>query len=525
MRRHRGCRHPSIPWQRRWGGVWLAVALGLPVWLAGCGLLAGQPRQRPYAPVVLLDTQGLEPPAVTFASSAFRATGTFDLDEADPARGRGVGFFVTLSTGDPDALIFRLTDKASLASKRLARIAPPADDTERAAAAALQPFSADSHAQLAGGQGVFWLDLAADAMTYRFGVLIPQAQLAALCTLAMYTSTAADGTPVNAATLDLTRDFFYLAIIGESVVWGNGLEEQDKWTTLAAQAIERETGRKVIWQRYAQSGARILPAAGDSVCLWSCTGEVPVTSMSVTLQADVIERPDLMNLILMGACVNDVSLDVILMPGTPTDQLTALTQQFCGDEMKTLLEKVRGLAPGADIIVAGYYPMIGPNSDTYPLDQWLNMRASTADDALVISVLAAQSQIFCTASNASLQGAVDQVNTETGGTHIALADPGYSPDNATFAPQAWNWGLTADAAFLGTTTLDYQVFPEDPLRNFRLSNCIASDNIADRITCIYASVGHPNPRGAQAYGDAVIARLRDLGVLPAAKAAQPGAGN
>ena len=503
-------------------GAALLVLAALP----GCNLLSGlsgEP-QRPYAPVVLVGTERLDRPAVASVGDVFRPAYSFAVDDADAARGQAVGFFVTLVTGDPNSLAFRLTDEETGADTRLVRVPPPGDATERAAAATPRAFNADTRSRLAGGAGLWWLDAGAGNATYRFAVLIPAGALSAFTRLQMYASAAPDGTPINAAALELVRDFFYLAIIGDSLLWGNGLEEQDKFTALASQTLERETGRKVIGQRYAQSGACIVPAPGDSVCQWSCSGEVPVASTSITLQADLIERPELMDLILMGGCINDVGLDAILLPGMPMDDLTELTQRFCRDEMTTLLRKVRRLAPQARVVVTGYYPIIGPDSDSFAIRIWSQVRGLLgAAEAPLVPTLAAQSADFETQARAALLAAVQQVNADadpSAASKVAFAGPGFGPDHATFAPQPWLWGLTSDAAFLQNTTLDYELFPEDPLRDFRLSNCSGPNVGGDQVQCIYESVGHPNRRGARAYADAVVASLRTLGVLPPVAARQ-----
>jgi len=75
--------------------------------------------------------------------------------------------------------------------------------------------------------------------------------------------------------------------------------------------------------------------------------------------------------------------------------------------------------------------------------------------------------------------------------------------------------LTSEAAFVRGLALNYDLFPEDPLRDFRLDNCLADYVKQETISCVYASVGHPNRRGARAYAEAVNACLRQLGVLPA----------
>jgi len=313
-------------------------------------------------------------------------------------------------------------------------------------------------------------------------------------------------------------DFFYLAVLGDSIQWGNGLRESEKISSQVAGVIERETGRRVIRQRFAQTGAKIVPAEEDAVCEVGCNGEAPTVSTSITVQADLIERPDLIELVLLDGCINDIGVDSIIDPLTPDDELVALAEQFCRDEMAALLDKVRGLVPQARIVVTGYFPIIGLESDLFGLRQWTATQGITSEeeDRVLIEALAHQSAVFLEAAHAGLRAAVEIVNASdpgAAGPRVAFADPGFGPEHAVFTPDRWLWSMTADDEFLADVGIELALAPEDQTIDVRTPACFDPGSIDGIISCLYVSVGHPNPRGARAYADAVVATLRDLGVL------------
>ena len=55
---------------------------------------------------------------------------------------------------------------------------------------------------------------------------------------------------------------------------------------------------------------------------------------------------------------------------------------------------------------------------------------------------------------------------------------------------------------------------EDPLAEFRAKLCFQAV-IVDPISCLYASVGHPNPTGARVYAAAILQALETNGIIPA----------
>jgi lysophospholipase L1-like esterase len=498
-------------WSRR--GV-CSVALGLSL-VAGCPPQSADSART--APVILNATELLEPPAVGGENHVFRPAHRVPLVAASPLSGQAAGFYVSLAAADADSLALRLIDRDTKTVTLLQRVTAPASAEEQAAATPPAPFSATVSALLAKPQPVFWVDSTGPGrLDVRVAVLIPEALLTASTRLEMYTRTTSAGAPLAAAQLELVRDFFYLTVLGDSVTWGNGLQEKDKMTTHMIADIEQATGRRVINQRYAQTGANIVPEPDDGVCAVSCFGEAPAVNMSITTQVGQIRRPELLELVFLNGCINDVGLTTILNPDTTDEQLTGLTQHFCGTEMATLLRKIRDLAPQARIVVAGYYPIVGPDSDIFALRTWESTRGenSTIADSPFLAQLVAHSDLFYTLANASLRGAIAQLNAEAGGTLVAFADPQFGSQNAVFAPQKLLWSMTSENRLSADINVSLALFPEDDMLTARAEGCVGIEDVFDFVTCIYDSVGHPNPAGARVFATAIAQELRNLGILP-----------
>ncbi|MCH7812716.1 MAG: hypothetical protein IID40_01720 [Planctomycetes bacterium] len=93
-----------------------------------------------------------------------------------------------------------------------------------------------------------------------------------------------------------------------------------------------------------------------------------------------------------------------------------------------------------------------------------------------------------------------------------LADPHFGPEHALFASATRLYGLRDDERIGDLTGFGMDVFPEDPLRYCRASPCFDAfggleatpSQIEEQILCMWGSVGHPNPDGAEAYAVAMI---------------------
>ena len=491
-----------------------AVSLLLIGVLGGTGCQTEPEATSPTSPatgrVYLLDAEQLEAPACGCEGS-YRPAFIADDDQA-------AGFFLTVAAGDVDSVQLLLTNRDTEEVVSPAKVDPPATDAERDLAQQPRAFNPQAQAALQNDGAIFWVvaDPAATASsTTRIAVVVAPSLLGSSTTLKLYTDRLPDGTIVGAAQLELVRDYFYLAVLGDSVLWGNGLREEDKASYLVARTLERETGKRVITQVHAHSGATITPGAWDGVCTANCTGEVPTVSTSVMLQAQQLEHPELLDLILLDGCINDVNVGLIIDPAASDEELLELTAQFCEEGMIALLEAVRAQAPQAQIVVTGYYQIVGPDSDLFGLERWIETQGVelTADqqerEGWLSETLARKSELFHSASTAHLQTAVQVVNAaDSSAPLVAFADPSFGPENAIFTEESWLWSLHSDGELATLFDVDLDVFPEDPLFGYRAARCFEPDVLLGLVGCLFGSVGHPNPTGAEAYADAILNELQ-----------------
>jgi lysophospholipase L1-like esterase len=467
--------------------------------------------------VFILNTEQLIPPAV-FTNKIYKPGFIFASDSGN----RSAGFFLTVAASVPEDIQARLIDSQTKTKTSLLKVSTPAPSEWAGVDYEPRPFNQTVRDLVSAGTAVYWLtddSSVQSGLEHRLAVIIPEILRGPFMQLEVYTYTAADGTPIGSDRIEIVDDFFYLAVIGDSVMWGNGLKEENKFTTLVAEAIEAETLNKVIKQVHAVSGAKIVPAEDDGICKFNCIGEVPKAVTSITVQADLIKEPQLIDLILMNGCINDVQISKITDPDITEAELIGLTDDFCNQEMYGLLQKVRSLAPQAYVVVAAYYQFVSPASEILGLEQWELAQGMPPDQdsTALIETLTANSILFHENSLAGLVSAIDAVNNEqTAGDRITLADPGFGPANAICTPNTWLWGLTENPNQTNYLGINLDFIPEDQRLDFRADACLQDNVVPDLIGCLYSSVGHPNPTGARAYADAIIDGLRTLGILPQA---------
>jgi len=480
------------------------------------------PRVSSLDRVFVVGTEGLSNPQVGSApiySPQFRG----NLDPAGRDEGQVVGFYAHLVASDVARVQMRLVHEGTGAVVALERAAVA--DPGR-----LQPQikSADLHPavrqRLQAGAGVFWpapLDGAEGGDGTRFGVLLP-AGLLRQARLDVFVETGSgSGAPLFPANLRLTPGYFYMAVIGDSMMWGNGLLEDDKFTTRVARTITEETGLHVVRQIRAISGARIVPQPDDGTCTSDCDGEVPKAFTSITVQAQELESPETLDLVLMDGCINDVGVFTTLLSiDVDSNALADLTRDVCETEMITLLRLVRERAPNAVIVVTGYFQFVSAETDVSQLEALALSAEGPQEDLdelrLGIASVGQNSAVFDAVARQSLQRAVATVG-DASADHppIVFADPGFGPRNAVFAPDPFLWGLVSRPELEDAMDVPVPVFPEDPLLEYRIEACAEPDARPELLPCLYASVGHNNPKGARRYADVIVQALRDVGVLPA----------
>ncbi|MEO7138019.1 MAG: SGNH/GDSL hydrolase family protein [Gemmatimonadales bacterium] len=335
---------------------------------------------------------------------------------------------------------------------------------------------------------------------------------------------------------------FTMVVLGDSIMWGQGLKEEYKFSTLVANWIESQLpGWRVSTHRYAHSGA-VIKANESEDAKPATPGEVPNSYPSIThlfWKAASELTPETPNrtvdLVLMDGGINDVKVNSIITTD-PTihdkvEWVRKLTRERCGPRMKQLLPYVLQKFPTAKVVTTSYYPIVSEKSDLTGLANIVSLYNPTrpivkATEGLRDS-LARQSRAFHDEYVAGVRPVVRQAralemiassaSTDKGtraGTELstsislperrtAFALIPFTPENAYGAPKSWLWKLGQ----------------EDQVATTRRQQCTAS-GLSSSVNpkCYLAAMGHPNVQGARAYATAIIGELQAF--LPDWKAAQ-----
>lgn len=304
---------------------------------------------------------------------------------------------------------------------------------------------------------------------------------------------------------------FNMICLGDSVMWGQGLEESTKFTSLVKSWLERMLpGRSVNRLVYARSGATIGPDGeipdASHVKAWMndpTLGEVPcswpwVQQQVAVARADLAGRrigANFVDLVLLDGGANDLGITTFLNAGKSTDEIRNKSAEFCGTQMTDLLGRVRSTFPSAKILVTGYYPIVSVETDLLALAVLLSILLPGVGGALTVAIrskLTALSDAWYEASNDDLAGAVASIN--------ARASVSSGTPAAAFARVPWGAMYSYAAS---NPRLWLAGLPNDPVYWQRQRACAAAGpGKMGNPLCLDAKIGHPNPSGAAAYAAA-----------------------
>ena len=166
---------------------------------------------------------------------------------------------------------------------------------------------------------------------------------------------------------------FNVVAIGDSIVWGQGLDDASKFTVRVRNWLQQQLQAPVTLTSFAHSGA-IIEQHGSGDALPPYPGEVPNSWPSITAQArmaaglwsgyprgNVTAPPaDEIDLVILDGGINDVGVKNILDPRLSS--LAATTQQKCDFAMRALLSDVAMLFPNARVVVTGYFAIVSQES-------------------------------------------------------------------------------------------------------------------------------------------------------------------
>ncbi|MFN2492515.1 MAG: hypothetical protein ABR501_06490 [Pyrinomonadaceae bacterium] len=344
-----------------------------------------------------------------------------------------------------------------------------------------------------------------------------------------------------------TDDPLHMLVLGDSIMWGQGLKlEQKTWWRVKCW-LQEKTGRAVREKIQAHSGAVIAASSRPPSRFRSHDGEVNLPFPTVNEQVDDAlefygENRSKVNLILVDGCINDIDVSNLLNAAATLNGLREQISQRCGTGMHDLLLRINNGFPRAYIVVTGYYPIISSstadNAFIRLLVKKLNNERPEArqmSDREMRSRLITLSQLWYRASTASLGEAVRKVNGVLAERNpvprVMFTEIDFWPEHSFSAANTllWNFmfGSTNLSGFrqlfiaLSFGTAAYK--PNDDVRESRNKSCNQTfkapketkETEAEKrfrkdslLVCKYASLGHPNQMGALIYAEAIKGRLQ-----------------
>jgi lysophospholipase L1-like esterase len=294
---------------------------------------------------------------------------------------------------------------------------------------------------------------------------------------------------------------FRIVALGDSIIWGQGLLPNERFTELVRQAPALSHPEGVTLESLAHSGAVI---GANGVTGTPEVGEVPGSRLSIIEQCDgFANAPENVDLVILDGGINDVGVPNILNPLAVIPPLDSRVIHACHDGMLVLLRKVSAkfTKPSCRILVTGYYTILSGLSDPLGVTKLLSLHGIAVPGFLdrdldFINPVLNRCKAFFNDSTQQLTRAV----ADAGDARIKFVPSGFTDANAAFVPgTSLLWGLT----------LDDDLDPQDPVAAARHQQCDLAHpdplQLLEREKCYRASAGHPNVQGAVQFSNQVLA--------------------
>lgn len=357
--------------------------------------------------------------------------------------------------------------------------------------------------------------------------------------IVVFTFTAA--IQAQTATPAAPRDF-NLLVLGDSILWGQGLKTEHKPWFLVKNWLEENQDVMVRERVEAHAGA-VIGSAGiappRSLILY---GEInsawPTLHDQIDDASRAIADTSQVDLVLVDGCINDVNARSFLNAGNSSRAIEALAQQKCGAPVEDLLVRIASTFPNAHIVLTGYYPVISEKTSRDLFMRALAKRfysamsseAQRPSDKEMFDRLTAISKTWYEASNRALTAAVAKTNEQliarASRQRVTFARILFQPEHAFAARESRLWGFDATTIrkMLAVFTFGKVSLPtNDEVSSRRWSMCqdffkkqsgetdaqkrARKDNL---LVCRLAAIAHPNRKGAVMYSDAIKEQVQNL---------------
>src|SRR5437764_1846769 len=333
-----------------------------------------------------------------------------------------------------------------------------------------------------------------------------------------------------------------MLVLGDSILWGQGLKEEHKAWRQVETWLEQTIGREVRAKIEAHSGAVIgsSDSSPDSSTVW-IDGEINRAVPTVNEQIDYALRSysdrSQVDLVLVDGCINDIDARRLLNASNTSSGIRELAQAKCGAPVEALLEKVASSFPNAHVIITGYYPIVSEKTSNDLFMRALNRRLYTPapgaphrSDKELRRQLIDISKEWYQSSNQKLADAARAVDARlsAGGSRqrVLFAKVEFLPDYAFGSHASRLRGFDASPLRKLLVILAFgrvSISTNDETRSQRAESCKevlkrpegeTKDQKRARewrlMLCKLAALGHPNRKGSAMYVEAITHQLKSL---------------
>jgi lysophospholipase L1-like esterase len=354
------------------------------------------------------------------------------------------------------------------------------------------------------------------------------------CVVLLVVSGALGQNPQSEPEQRATRSLNML-VLGDSILWGQGLKTEHKAWYHVKLWLEKNTGRPVVERIEAHSGA-VIERSSLTDNLTSTNREVnlglPTMHDEIESALNFYSDGSRIDLVLVSGCGNDVGVQNLLN-ASRTEEVDDMTRAKCGAPMENLLRRIIRVFPSAQVIVTGYYPFFSDKTrHDFIVKAMARKFFKTKQDSSymnskeVFERLKANSKQWYETSNKTLAAAVQKINNEIGGglRRVVFARIEFPPDHSFAAPETRLWGFNRSPLRMMLVILSFGkiLLPSnDEMRKNRTASCNElyadqpnqtseqkKERKAQRLYCRYAALGHPNKKGALLYADTITSILK-----------------
>lgn len=349
-----------------------------------------------------------------------------------------------------------------------------------------------------------------------------------------------------------SRRPFRMLVLGDSVMWGQGLADEHKFSYMVRQWIcqQRNNGNcpdkeDVQIHVEAHSGAVIARPEKEnqkkeedrftrSVAPVRYAGEVNNDYPTVWGQVDLARRycldnsipPEEVDLILVNGGINDMGAPRLLAPklvGFLAGNISNFAKKYCEDDMKVLLDKIADTFPSARIVVSGYFPLVSLDTPENVLMETIgylflgnkekasnkgaieeesgnspNKVAEGSKPSKSLVHMANRSRDWTVASNAALAAAVKSFNSSHAGLpvigHESPSPPPGAFERALFVPVLFS----DENAYAAKDSFLWKLVRKSPdvvlecAETDPIKNLIANDELQTKRPCMCAEAEKKN---------------------------------